>query len=820
MVDQSEGLPPTNGQSPEPSDGPSGKAMSAGARVESTGNGGLRQVAIAAAPIAAEAKALATDLKTQDEILEKIFDHSPDLISLCSANGQYQLINCEWGRALGWSREDILAWSQEMFPESCGDPDCPSDLRSSTPKAEAEWKDFQTTTQDGRVIDTSWALIGLADGTFIVVGRDVTGRRQAEHALRQAEQRYRELFENTHEGNFQISEDGRILAANPALARMLGFESAAELIGMPSEFALPRCLDQTQQAEFKRQLDEGGAVTGFEHQSVRKDGRRIWISESVRAVRGKTGAVLYYEGTAQDINARKRAENKSAAFGVLARKLSEARTAYEAAQIIADTANELFGWDSLLLDLYDADHDLVHPVLYVDTIADLRVDVTPADVKLDPTAHCRRVIDSGAELVVRHPPCEVDQEAGLFGDSSRTSAALINVPVRHAARVVGILSVQSYTAGAYDKAALDDLQLLADHCGEALNRIHAEASLFESEERYRELFENARDAIYVHDLRGRYISVNHAAEELTGYPRAEIMGRSFADFVAPEHVVGVRDNLCKKLADESQTVYEVDILTSAGRRVPVEVNSRLIYHNGVAVGVQGTVRDLTERKHSQAALQNFSRQLMAAQEADRQRISRELHDQIGQVLTAVRINMEAVQRALDTPEVSSHIEDSIIIIDEALTQVRNMSLDLRPLHLDDFGLSSALGWYVDRYTKRSGQKTQFFDELPAGQPRLRRDLETACFRIAQEALTNVARHARASSVQVKLTQSNGVLLLTIEDDGAGFDVGTLSSAGANATLGVRGMEERAEAVGGRIRVESEKGKGTRICAEFPIARPR
>src|SRR5215813_4328751 len=174
-------------------------------------------------------------------------------------------------------------------------------------------------------------------------------------------------------------------------------------------------------------------------------------------------------------------------------------------------------------------------------------------------------------------------------------------------------------------------------------RNRAEVALRESEERYRELFENARDAIYVHDLEGNYIRVNRATEALSGYKREEIVGRNFADFVAAEHVRYVRKSFYAKLAEQGETAFEVDVIAKDGRRVPVEVRSRAIYENGVMVGVQGTARDITERKLAQDALLRFSRQLIEAQEDERRRISRELHDQIGQILTAIKMNLHNVQ---------------------------------------------------------------------------------------------------------------------------------------------------------------------------------
>jgi len=342
-------------------------------------------------------------------------------------------------------------------------------------------------------------------------------------------------------------------------------------------------------------------------------------------------------------------------------------------------------------------------------------------------------------------------------------------------------------------------------------RKRAEVALRESEERYRELFENARDAIYVHDLEGNYIRVNRATETLSGYKREEIVGHNFVEFVAAEHVRHVRESFSAKLAERGETSYECDVIAKDGRRVPVEVRSRAIYENGVMVGVQSTARDITERKLAQDALQMFSRQLIGAQEDERRRIARELHDQIGQVLTAVKMNLHSVQQVSRASEVSCYIKDNIEAVDEALRLIRDLSVDLRPPVLDDFGLVTALRWYVDRYRKRTGLEVNVVIKLPDPNERFSRDLETACFRIAQEALTNVVRHAQASQVLLQLVKDENVLVLSVKDNGAGFDLESLRKrAPRAATLGLISMQERAHAAGGEIEIDSVISNGTEV----------
>jgi PAS domain S-box-containing protein len=722
---------------------------------------------------------------------------------------------------------------------------------------------------------------------------------------------------------------------------MHGFDSPEDLIRSRDDISQQVYVNPARREEFKRLIEENGIVRGFEHQVFRKDGSKIWISENAHAVRDEGGAIRYYEGAAQDINERKRAEARSAAFATLARKLSGARTPLDAGKIIAQTAADLSEWDCFDLNLYDADRDLILPMLNIDTIDGQRTETTASVSEQKPTARSRRVIDHGPELQLREEPIQFDPDAIPFGDKTRPSASIMTVPIRHADRVIGLLSIQSYTSHSYDPAALDDLQALADHCGEALNRIQAEQSLFESkerfrqmaenvedvlwvadgnlkqilyinpayervygrsceslyerldsfieaahpddragvermledqrngdhqpfeyrivcpdgsvrwiqdrsfpihdsdgevyrvagiaqditerkraeeawresEERYRELFENAKDAIYVHDLSGRYTSVNRAAEELSGFTREEIMGKHFSDFVSARDLEQV---LCRKLDEENETVYEVELVTRSGQRVPVEISSRVIYENGVAVGVQGTARDITDRKRVQEALRIYSQRLIQAQEAEREKIARELHDEIGQVLTAVRINLQSMQRSSGLDENVPRLDESIGIVDEALGRVRELSIELRPSLLDDLGLTAALRWYVDRYAQRTGIIAEVLNGFKED-VRLPRELETACFRIAQEALTNVARHAQAGSVSVQLERSRERMLLTIIDDGVGFDVDKLrKKAPVASTLGLRGMEERALAVGGHIEIDSGSGRGTRVRAIFPL----
>jgi signal transduction histidine kinase len=218
-------------------------------------------------------------------------------------------------------------------------------------------------------------------------------------------------------------------------------------------------------------------------------------------------------------------------------------------------------------------------------------------------------------------------------------------------------------------------------------------------------------------------------------------------------------------------------------------------------------------------LKTFSRRLVEAQEEERKKIARELHDEIGQILTAVRISLQTIQRTCETVVCQPRIEESIVVVDEALTRVRELSLELRPALLDDLGLAAALRWYLKRYSERTGIQSEvtsdFEDDF-----RLPRKLETACFRIVQEALTNVARHAEASNVKIALNRLRRAFQLKVVDDGKGFDAPGLFANASSQSLGLHGIQERAFAVGGNIEIQTGPGQGTCLSATFPLKQKR
>jgi signal transduction histidine kinase len=220
-------------------------------------------------------------------------------------------------------------------------------------------------------------------------------------------------------------------------------------------------------------------------------------------------------------------------------------------------------------------------------------------------------------------------------------------------------------------------------------------------------------------------------------------------------------------------------------------------------------RTAVELREKREQLGVLSHKLIEAQEAERRAVARELHDDFGQVLTAIRFNLQRTE----SPPAQSRTEN-IALIDAAIGRLRDLALDLRPPVLDDLGLVAALRWYVGREAARAG--LEFEIDLDPLEPRLPPAVETACFRVAQEALTNVVRHADARRVAVSLRARSDDVELVVRDDGAGFDVPVARRrAATGASQGLLTMEERVSLTGGTLSIESAPGQGTIVRARFP-----
>ena len=350
----------------------------------------------------------------------------------------------------------------------------------------------------------------------------------------------------------------------------------------------------------------------------------------------------------------------------------------------------------------------------------------------------------------------------------------------------------------------------------------------ESEAQYRMLFDSNPVPMWVYDETDlRFLAVNRAAQERYGYSLEEFLAMTILE-IRPDEERGrfldyYAQSIDRVMGDPPRGHGLWRHRRKDGAILFVEITTGFIsFGGGRAILVAAT--DVTERvqaeiqrerlveelRRNRERVEAVSRRLVRAQEDTQRKIARELHDQIGQMLTGLKLMLEADDIAALLGRRSA---EAVALVDQLMERVHGLTLDLRPPALDRLGLLPALAGFIKRFSDSTRVHVEFVHS--AIERRFPPDVETAAFRIVQEALTNVARHAAASRASVRVQASAETLSVEIEDGGAGFDPARASAE--ERTAGLAGMQERAAALGGTLRIDSAPEEGTRILAELPLA---
>jgi two-component system sensor histidine kinase UhpB len=395
------------------------------------------------------------------------------------------------------------------------------------------------------------------------------------------------------------------------------------------------------------------------------------------------------------------------------------------------------------------------------------------------------------------------------------------------------VAIDTLQKGATDYVLKQRLERLGPSVERALReaeerrqRWAAEEKLRESEELFRTLFQTAGSVIGVVSPQGRILEFNPEAERVTGWQRQEVLGRGFLRlFVPPAYKETVLADMEKVLAGEPTRGLEIPIkLRHGGERLFLWNVNRLLGKEGQLLGVIAVGQDITERQlavealgKSAQRLRFLTSQVLTAQEKERKRISRELHDELGQALMLLKLNLRAADRQLpEASEVKAEIRGMSLYLDEVIDKVRRLSRDLSPAILEDLGLLPALHYLIDEFSKHY-QITHAFDLQELDQL-FTKEAQIILYRIFQEALTNIARHAGATNVRLAIQKSADTVLFEVEDNGKGFEVArALSRHSRDKGLGLAALEERAKMLDGVLIIRSREGAGTLLAITIPVA---
>ncbi len=725
--------------------------------------------------------------------LREVIDTIAEGVLIMGADGRYELANRAEEVLLGVPRDRIVGvrFDEVSWRRTAADgspfnlEDHPFErLRRGEPNVREHV--FQVVTPEGRarIVSVNAAALRDAAGRFdgiVITGVDITERTFAE-------QRLREVFDTVAEGLMLVGADGRYQLANRA---------EEELLGVPRERIIGVRYDEVpcgrltpdgapfpvNEHLFARLARGEPGVRDTELQLVSPQGRSRTVLASAMPLRDPAGnfdgAVL----SAVDITERKQAE----------RRLRETiETMAEGLAIIgADGRYEFFN---------RAGEELIG--FPRSRIVGVRFDEVPwARVAADGTPFrsadhpFERLRHGGQPL--RDYEYQVVTARGAIRTISTNAAALHDA----AGNFDGVLS--TWTDVTERKSA---------------------------ERRMREIIETMAEAVLIIGADGSYELVNREAEELLKRPRERIVGQRQGDAPWARLAIDGRPLRVDELplerlrrGEPALHGYELQLTLPEGPTRTILINAGPLRDAaGNFAGAVLTGFDITERKRAEqrlaeytARLGTLSRRVLTVQEDERRAVARELHDELGQVLTAVKLNLQTLRRRSAAAGLDLAFDDSLALLESAIAEVRALSTRLRPTILDDLGLEAALRSHIERSRVRAPLEIATDIRLP--QRRLDPGVETACFRIVQEAMTNALRHARAGRLAVQLGAAHGELVLSVRDDGQGFDPAAAARRAARGeSAGLSGMEERAQLAGGRLEMHTAPGGGTEVRALFPL----
>ena len=343
----------------------------------------------------------------------------------------------------------------------------------------------------------------------------------------------------------------------------------------------------------------------------------------------------------------------------------------------------------------------------------------------------------------------------------------------------------------------------------------AQEELQATGERYRELFESANDAIWLHDLEGNIVAANKASAALTGYSLEKLSTIKSRNLFAKgclEGINHIEESLFKKGAPGH--LSETKIIRKDKSEAYVELSTNPISISGQIVGFQHIARDITEQKRMQENLRFYLRQVTRAQEEERKRIAREIHDESVQSLASLAHKIEAIttEKWGLPKDVTHYLKGLWSETKSIMDGLRRFSHELRPGVLDQIGLVSALELLVEELGREQYISTSL--EISGSERRLEPEIEVTLFRIAQEALSNIKRHSEAKKAAIKLLFTSRKVKLTVSDDGRGFQLPeVLGDLATEGKLGLVGMQERTRLLNGKFSIKSIVGKGTKVVVE-------
>ncbi len=678
--------------------------------------------------------------------------------------------------------------------------------------------------------DVSVAVEAMGKGAFDYLVKDfehefanvlpLTIERAVNHSrmkaqLKETEERYADLFQNANDMIQSVNEEGYFVHVNPAWLRKMEYtlEEAKQLNFL--NIVHPEYREHC--THLFEQLLEGKEFKNVEVRFVTKSGKEIFVVGNIFC---NLTQPVSTRGIFHDITERKKVEEQ----------LRESKRRYELAVDAGQTGVMDFHLEGNYLYI---DPKLKGLLGFEDHEMENTVDAWMSRVY--PEDNQRSVEDlknyiKGISKKYEHEYRMVHKDGSLRWLLARAQAIKNNTG--RVIRLVGTgtdITAQKEIQDQLEesqhelKAVNENLESLVAQRTENLTKSNAqlkneiekrtaiEKELEKSKEDYQGLFENAHDPIIIFDPQTEIVmDVNDRACEVYGFTCDQFIGKSMAE-ISKFHRKVTRQ-IKAVLKKGKKHAYEAIQYKADGSEMHVEVSSSAVNYKD-RQAILSINRDITERKRMENLIATERKKRLSAiidgQEIERRRVSRELHDGLGQLLTAAKLRLRQSAKYSEHEKVQEHLSDTNEIIDLTISEVRKISYNLMPTVLNDFGLTAALEKMADQLTDDKGLKINFLSQVDFD--RLPKDMEVGLYRIAQEAVNNAMKYAEADKIDINLEQKGQEVTLVVDDNGKGFSKDAPIQYGNNGSgKGLYNMHERAELINGKFILESEPGKGTTV----------
>jgi PAS domain S-box-containing protein len=762
--------------------------------------------------------------------------------------------NARWAELRGFSAQElaphISSSTDGIHPDdrAVADANLQACLNGQTPEFEAEMRvrtkanEWTWILSRGRVIERNQknAPVRMAG-----IEIDITARRRTEEALRESEVRYSSLVSQATDIIYTAGVDGRFTFVNAAACELMGYDER-ELLNKHYLELIRDDVRAKAQEFYRGQLAARIPSTYYEFPAMTKHGEEVWLGQHVR-LRFSEGEVVGVEAITRDITSRKVAE----------RSLEERAKCAAFAAEVSLLLNHEEPLDSLLQRCTDA------------AVAHLGMAFTrvwllePGDL----CAVCHKASSCPDRTMCLHLHASSGLSTNLNGEYRRVPLGALKIgriaqghgalftndvlnddrlPNKDWMREHGLQAFAGFALmvenqvfgvlGLFSRELISEpmrqtIESVCNGLAASIARKQAVAALQANEMRTRAIVESALDAVVTMDERGIITGWNSQAMAIFGYEEREISGRLLSDTLLPHryreaHSTGLQRYLATGHGPILNRRVELSALHKDGREFPIELSVTALTIEGRKV-FSAFLRDISDRKQAERALKeayeqlrDLTRRLTEAEEIERKRLARELHDEFGQALTGLKFDVAWLTKELSRPAkggAAAAIKSKAVgmsqAIDGLIQSVRATAAALRPGVLDDLGLVAALEWLASSFHERTGLPCDLTIDPLIRDLAVDVALGTTLFRGAQELLTNVMRHAQASKAGMRLTMHEGQLVLTVHDDGRGLRPDQWKEG---RSLGLRGLHERVKLVGGGVKIVSAPNKGTEVTLSLSM----